>query len=75
MKKRKIISIKRLSDGALFPISIDDEGNESIKFLPSGVRFFNGLSYSFDIYMVRKVSGAVVVYPADKYIAGWEDDE
>ena len=72
--KKKITSIEQIEDTD-YAVSIHDKGVESIELMPSGFYPFEGMVYDFDIYLVTKTNGDVIVFPARKYIAYWEDDE
>ena len=56
-------------------VSIHGKGVASIKLMPSGFCPFEGMVYDFDVYLVIKNNGNIIVFPASKYIAYWEDAE
>ena len=72
--KKKITAISQIRN-PYYDVSIEDEGVESIELMPSGFYPFEGMVYDFDIYLVTKTNGVVVVFPARKYNAYREDDE
>ena len=72
--KKKITKIAQTRN-ADYQVRISDEGVESIELMPSGFYPFEGMVYDFDIYLVTKTNGDVIVFPAREYMAYWEDDE
>ena len=72
--KKKITKIEQIENPD-YEVSIHNDGVESIELMPSGFYHFEGMIYDFDIYLVTKTNGVVVVFPARKYNAYWEDDE
>ena len=72
--KKKITKIAQTRN-ADYQVSIREEGIESIELMPSGFYPFEGMVYDFDIYLVTKTNGDVIVFPAREYMAYWEDDE
>lgn len=72
--KKKITSIAQIRNPG-YRVSVDDKIVASIELIPSGFYPFTGMGYDFDVYLVTRTSGNVIIYPADKYIAAWEDDE
>ena len=72
--KKKITKIAQIRNPD-YQVRIRGEGFESIELMPSGFYPFEGMVYDFDIYLVTKTNGDVIVFPARKYMAYWEDDE
>ena len=72
--KKKITSIALIGNPD-DEVSIHGKSVASIKLMPSGFCPFEGMVYDFDVYLVIRNNENIIVYPADKYIAYWEDDE
>ena len=72
--KKKITKIAQTRN-ADYQVSIREEGIESIELMPSGFYPFEGMVYDFDIYLVTKTNGDIIVFPAREYMAYWEDGE
>ena len=56
-------------------VSIHGKGVASIELIPRGFYPFTGMVYDSDVYLVTRKNGNLIVFPADKYIAYWEDGE